>query len=108
MMLSLLPCLPAHFPVLQCQGTPLRLVQVGQQCLPCGIGDPIPVCILSHVLTQLPQWLLHSMEGEWLIGLAINSYLQSTAQELMYVVLLDDGNEIHLPHGEVDYINITY
>lgn len=70
------------------------------------ITDPIPMRFPATLLTPQLQGDGTLELPEWILGLVIHSYVKSDRCELMYVVLLDDDSEVHLPCGEVDRISV--
>lgn len=78
-----------------------------QAAVPRPIADLVPVRIPLSAVQQLPQRASRSTEGDWILGLAIRSYLQPGRREIMYVILLDDGHELHLPCRQVHHISLT-
>lgn len=80
-------------------------------CMPSpltsAINTPLPVRFPSSLLEN--ELVDEGTEGavQWVLGLAIHSYVQSDRPEMMYVVLLESGREVHLPCGQVDCISIV-
>lgn len=75
--------------------------------MPLHLPDPVPVRIPVAAVTQLLHRASRSAEGEYLLGFAINCYLAAGRRVLHYVVLLDVGNELHLPCGMVEPILLS-
>lgn len=69
--------------------------------------NPIPLRIRATMLSQLPNRDSSNSEGECLLGLAIQSYMDSSRHELLYVALLNDGHEVHVPCDDVHSILLT-
>lgn len=40
----------------------------------------------------------------WTLGLVVLSYVRSESRQLMHVVVLDDGKELHVRSSDVDHI----
>lgn len=67
-------------------------------------SNPVPVRFPTSLLKAEAAIDCREGTSKWNLGLVIHSYVTHDTRQMMHVIMLDDGTELHLRSGDVDDI----
>lgn len=77
-------------------------------------ASTVPTTLTSATMVRFQSTLLsmdahcqqQQNEMDWTLGVVVHSYIRNDNRQLMHIVVLDNGRELHLPSGSVESIKI--